>query len=876
MRAATPTGIARTTRSWSNASQGTPLGFTAERGAGGRQPILASAARSWATLPRGSTTSASRRPPPPSCRSRSRQGKDPPAIKIPKVFENSRYERGRFCLEALHVPDHPDHHLHRWTDRPGGSRRDPRAPPGCGDGDAAMAAALLARPGLLRYPPLQGRVDVPPAFVDRGLPPATSWWGSTLRPSTSTSGTGDRRHMKALPWVPINLWSAGSRGRPPRPATILISPAGAGNRCPISSAAARRIPSFPVNIATLIGTHGATWRETGDSVHAMKHPPSHQPHQADSAGGRLAGPDARRLLGRFPGPDRDGRRRRQRVGRPRRAGADPTSTAPAARAAAASAAGRRGRFRSPGSGGSGSSTGGRDRQRRLRRGQSGQPAAPARVAAARAARPATDARPAEAGNPGSDPLPPNPPETGVIPVLWITVGQAIPRDSKVDGRMKVIEDHDGTLTGIESRPAKHDVRIGIEIRGQSSFNYDQKPYGFEIRDEMGNGLAIPLLGMPQEPDFILHSCYADKTCMRNALTYALGRELGEATNRWTPRTRWVEVYVDGQYKGLYLLVERIKRDRARVQMPPPAADMSMGDITRRLHHLAGGRRRPPGRGLERPLRPSPPLRLPLPQTRRHHPRPEDVHPAEPARRCSAPLEQDPHLSPAILQTHRRRQLDRLHAAAGADQQRRHLLEELVPAQAARGRRRQVLRMGPLWDFDIAYGNVIFKKRYCANTWAHTEIRAPMTALWRGQGAAGRAPLPLEQLARRRRPAGHRPHRGEARRLGQTHRHRQGPRRQAVEEHRPVGLAQQLHRRLAGPTRSPTCATGCASAWPGWTPTSAAAAPRCPRRPRCRSIAAPPYVRPRNMREPYLGRDAPDYVPIEGNVGGSLASWACPR
>jgi hypothetical protein len=31
-----------------------------------------------------------------------------------------------------------------------------------------------------------------------------------------------------------------------------------------------------------------------------------------------------------------------------------------------------------------------------------------------------------------------------------------------------------------------------------------------------------------------------------------------------------------------------------------------------------------------------------------------------------------------------------------------------------------------------------------------------------------------------------------------------------------------------------------------------------------------------MREPYIGRDAPDYVPIEGNVGGSLATWACPR
>ena len=53
-------------------------------------------------------------------------------------------------------------------------------------------------------------------------------------------------------------------------------------------------------------------------------------------------------------------------------------------------------------------------------------------------------------------------------------------------------------------------------------------------------------------------------------------------------------------------------------------------------------------------------------------------------------------------------------------------------------------------------------------------------------------------------------------------------------------------------------------------------PSVPAPPAVSPIAAPAYVRPRNMREPYLGRDAPDYVPIEGNVGGSLASYACPQ
>ncbi len=496
--------------------------------------------------------------------------------------------------------------------------------------------------------------------------------------------------------------------------------------------------------------------------------------------------------------------------------------------------------------------------------------AAARVAAAA---PATDARPAEAGNPNGNPLPPNPPETGVIPVLWITVGRAIPRDSKVDGRMKVIEDHDGTLMGIQSRPAKHDVRIGIEIRGQSSFNYDQKPYGFEIRDEMGNGLAIPLLGMPQEPDFILHSCYADKTCMRNALTYALGRELGEAKNRWTPRTRWVEVYVDGQYKGLYLLVERIKRDRARVQMPPPAADMNMGDITGGYIVSQEGDGVRQGEDWSDPFAP------------RHRfvyrfPKHDVVTPAQKTYvqqnllALFRAIEQDPHLSPAILQ--------RIDADSWIDYM---LLQELTnnvdiywkswflhkQPDSAGGK----WAMGPLWDFDIAYGNVIFKKRYCANTWAHTEIRAPMTALWRDKALqdtlrcrwntlrASGGPLDIARIEAK---------------IDTWGKYIATAKTRDNNQWKNIGLwvwpnnyigsswanevtylRYWLRKRLA------------------WLDANlSGSCPSVPAPPAVSPIASPPYVPPRNAREPYIGRDAPDYVPIEGNVGGQLATWACPR
>lgn len=46
-------------------------------------------------------------------------------------------------------------------------------------------------------------------------------------------------------------------------------------------------------------------------------------------------------------------------------------------------------------------------------------------------------------------------------------------------------------------------------------------------------------------------CYTDKTCLRNALVFALGQELG----RWSPRTRFVELIIDGDYRGLYMIWE---------------------------------------------------------------------------------------------------------------------------------------------------------------------------------------------------------------------------------------------------------------------------------------------------------------------------------
>lgn len=105
-------------------------------------------------------------------------------------------------------------------------------------------------------------------------------------------------------------------------------------------------------------------------------------------------------------------------------------------------------------------------------------------------------------------------------------------------------------------------KIGIEIRGSSSQSFPKKQYGLELIDAEGEGIEASLLGMPKQEDWILFAPYNDKSLMRDAMAYRFGRALG----RYAPRTKYCEVVLNGQYQGIYVLIEKIKRDKNRVDI----------------------------------------------------------------------------------------------------------------------------------------------------------------------------------------------------------------------------------------------------------------------------------------------------------------------
>ena len=150
-----------------------------------------------------------------------------------------------------------------------------------------------------------------------------------------------------------------------------------------------------------------------------------------------------------------------------------------------------------------------------------------------------------------------------LPLIVInTFSQTIANDPKIDAHMKIIYNGPGVNNFVSDFPNAYNNKIGIETRGSSSASFPQKSYGLETRNVSNVENDTILLGMPAEHDWILYAPYDDKTCMRNVLSY----DIANKTGHYASRTQFCELLIDGQYKGIYVLMEKVKRDNNRVNI----------------------------------------------------------------------------------------------------------------------------------------------------------------------------------------------------------------------------------------------------------------------------------------------------------------------
>lgn len=162
-----------------------------------------------------------------------------------------------------------------------------------------------------------------------------------------------------------------------------------------------------------------------------------------------------------------------------------------------------------------------------------------------------------------------------LPIVKIdTHGQSIPYDDpRIVADMEIIYNGNDQRNHVNDPANNYSGKISMEIHGESSAGWDKKSYAIETQNTDGSNRNVPLIDLPEENDWILYAPYYDRSLMRNVLTYDLARKMGW----YAPRTRYCELVLNGEYHGLYVLTEKIKRDKNRVNINKLKPDEISGD-----------------------------------------------------------------------------------------------------------------------------------------------------------------------------------------------------------------------------------------------------------------------------------------------------------
>jgi hypothetical protein len=274
-------------------------------------------------------------------------------------------------------------------------------------------------------------------------------------------------------------------------------------------------------------------------------------------------------------------------------------------------------------------------------------------------------------------------------------------------------------------------RAGFHLRGNSSATFPKVPYRLELRDNADDDRDLPLLGMPEDSDWVLRGPFPDKALIRDAFVYGLGREMG----LHAPRFAFAEVYVNldaqpvsaADYQGVYLIVETIKNSKNRLDLKQLDED----DTT--LPKITGGYIfKFEWMAAEEPI-----LECRGPDaTCWHYLEVADPDPLVP--------EQDAWLSDHLQQFH-----DMLRGPNFADPVNgypawidvRSFVDRMIVAELTREMDSYVrsayfykdrdakITAGPLWDFDLSFGVGGFFNNQQTAGWQYQQTRQPVPNDW---------------------------------------------------------------------------------------------------------------------------------------------------
>lgn len=193
-----------------------------------------------------------------------------------------------------------------------------------------------------------------------------------------------------------------------------------------------------------------------------------------------------------------------------------------------------------------------------------------------------------------------------LPVVSIeTGGQEIPGDAMYDENGVKLRREDGQTLTTRAADGSADVTVDVKVfdsqgsanrlsdeptlqtlsrihyRGHSSLDYPKRNYSLHFVDESGANRNEEVMGMPADNGWILNGPYLDKSLIRNYLAYNVFGGFVENT----PEVRFCELFVDGEYRGLFLFMEAVDVSPDRVPLTEASNASNKGAQTSYLLKL---------------------------------------------------------------------------------------------------------------------------------------------------------------------------------------------------------------------------------------------------------------------------------------------------
>jgi hypothetical protein len=150
--------------------------------------------------------------------------------------------------------------------------------------------------------------------------------------------------------------------------------------------------------------------------------------------------------------------------------------------------------------------------------------------------------------------------------------RAIPRvDVITEGEAEIVSKEDYvnctvTVSGTEINAEK----AGIRGRGNTTWEfYPKKPYRIKFEEK------VSVFGEKANKSWVLLALYNDFSAVKDRLAFTMADALG--TDVFVPSYNYVELYLNGEYNGLYLMTDQVDENKGRAGVKTDVDEMENAD-----------------------------------------------------------------------------------------------------------------------------------------------------------------------------------------------------------------------------------------------------------------------------------------------------------